>query len=167
MSMRDMIPARRSGLPARSQRTDAVGEFHREVDRLFERMFGDMGFGSVLPVLGPSLGAAWPRVNVAESDKEIVVTAELPGVEEKDVKVEIEEEALVLRGEMHREREEKGRRWTRVESEAGAFNRVVPLPAAVDAEKAKAVFAKGVLTITLPRKMPVESRRKTIEVKAA
>lgn len=103
-----------------------------------------------------------PRVDVTETEKEIKVSAEIPGVDEKDVKVELEENALILSGEKKEEHEEKTRHGYRMERRFGSFHRVIPLPTRVESEKAKAEFRKGVLTVTVPK---MEEARKRIDIK--
>ena len=103
-----------------------------------------------------------PRVDVTEMEKEIRVTAELPGMEEKSVKVELEESALMLSGEKKEEREEKTRHGYRMERRYGSFHRVIPLPARVEMDKAKAEYRNGILTVTIPK--AVEAR-KHVELK--
>jgi HSP20 family protein len=92
-----------------------------------------------------------PRLEVVENDGEFVLTAELPGLEEKDFHVEVHGKVLSLRGEKRSERsgESEGRAWS--ERTYGEFRRVVELPAEVDAEKTSASFKNGVLSVTLPK----------------
>lgn len=165
MAIKDMITRRKEPMAmARRPQFDALDQFHREIDRLFAGFFGDMGLN--LPSRWEEFGAGmeWPAVNVAESDNEVTVTAELPGVDEKDVTVELDEDSLTLKGEFSEEREEKDRRWTRMERRYGSFNRTVPLPTEVMADKAKATFKRGLLTVTLPKASPSKGRRKTIAI---
>ncbi len=165
MSIRDLIPRRRdSQVSARRGEVDALENFHREIDRLFAGWFDDLGFD--LPVRGEAFGSMteWPRVNISESDKEVVVTAELPGLEEKNVNVEIDDEEITLKGEVCDEREDKQRRWTRFERRCGSFQRTLPLPSEVLADKAKATFKRGVLTVTLPKRDPSATKRKVVKV---
>jgi HSP20 family protein len=166
MAIRDLTLRRKGDALAVRHGEDAWDQFHREIDRVFAGFFGDLGLG--LPARWEELrgDAGWPRVNVAESDRDIVVTAELPGVDEKNVKVELDEDAVVLRGEVCEEQEEKGRRWTRFERRCGSFDRTVPLPAAVDPERAKATFKRGLLTVTLPKREPDRRSRKVVRVQA-
>jgi HSP20 family protein len=170
MGIRDIVPRRKesAGVPARrGGGSDALERFHREIDRMFADIFGDMGLS--LPVLGESFGAAWdwPRVNVAESDRDVVVTAELPGVDEKNVQIEVDDDVLTLKGEVSEEHEEKNRRWSRVERRYGTFQRTIPLPDEVMADQAKATFKRGVLTITLPKRESSSPKRKTIPIEVS
>ena len=137
---------------------------HGELDRLFDEIFGDWGIVPRRQGGEDAFATFSPRVNVSETDKEITVSAEVPGLDEKDVTVELDDTALTLSGEKKEESEEKGRDWRRVEQAHGSFHRVLPLPTAIDAEKAKATFKKGVLTVTLPKKEEDKPSRKTIDI---
>ena len=105
-----------------------------------------------------------PAVNVAETEKEVEVTVELPGMKPEDVKVEMFEGGLMLSGERKAEREEKGKTWHRVERTYGAFRRFVPLPVAVEESKIEAKVTDGVLRVVLPKSKEEMPHR--IEVKA-
>jgi HSP20 family protein len=165
MSIRDLIPARDK--PVRfNRRTDIapMDAFHREIDRLFGRMFDDFGLPSPWRNEPASWDAGWPAINMAEDKNEIVITAELPGVNEKDVSIELAGETLTLRGETETEKEEKGRRWTRIERSTGSFHRTIELPCGVREEGAKASFKRGLLTIHLPKAEPDEAKNRVIPI---
>ncbi len=139
---------------------------HREVDRLFDefaRGFGAFGswpeFRSM--ALAPTLT---PMMDVSETEKEIEVTTELPGMEEKDVAVTVADGILTVRGEKKSGHEEKGKDLHMVERGYGAFSRSLELPAGVDMAAIKAGLDKGVLTVTIPKKV-AEVRK--VPVKAA
>jgi len=104
-----------------------------------------------------------PRIDVEETDKEILVKVDLPGVDPRDVEVTVADDLLVLRGEKKEEKEEKGKTFHRVERFAGSFYRELPLPAGVEAEKIAATSARGVITVTIPKKP--EAAAKKIAVK--
>ncbi len=130
-----------------------------EMDRLFDRFFDTTWREE------PTLGAWEPKVDVAETKDAITVKAEIPGVAEKDIAIDLREGTLTIKGEKQEEKEEKDKQYHRVERSYGAFARVMRLPAAVDSGKATASFKDGVVTITLP-KAP-EAKGTTIPVKAA
>lgn len=98
--------------------------------------------------------AAFPVVNVSETEKEISVDAELPGLEVKDVDVSLDNGSLVIKGEKKFEGEEKKDNYHRIERSYGSFARTVPLPAKVNPKGIKAKFEKGVLHVTLPKAEP-------------
>ncbi len=167
MSIRDLVPGiGRRGVPApRVEESDLVS-FHRDMNRLFDAFFSGRD-------LTPDWsGGRWPeaaftpRVDVSETDRALQVVAELPGLDEKDVTVEVNDEHLTIRGEKHEERREEKGEWRQVETTYGHFHRMIDLPAAVDGAKAKASFKKGVLSITLPKRPEADSARKRIAINA-
>jgi HSP20 family protein len=132
-----------------------------EMEELFERFF------EPFELKGNGETAVWaPRVNVEETEKEFVVTAELPGLEAKEVEVTMEEGALILKGEKKEEKEEKKKNFHRVERFVGRFYREIPLPIGVEAEKITAAFAKGILTVTVPKKPEVVPKKIAITAEA-
>jgi HSP20 family protein len=111
-----------------------------------------------------SYGADWkPVVDVAETENDIVVKAEIPGIDPKDIDVSITGDKLTLKGEKKEEKENTGKCYHRVESSYGSFKRVITLPASVDVDKVAAEGKNGILEITLPKKE--ESKAKKISVK--
>lgn len=110
--------------------------------------------------------ADWvPRVDISETDKEYQIKAELPGVEKENVKVTVEHGILTLQGERRQEKEEKGRRYHRIERSYGTFVRSFALPESVDQAAVKAEYKDGVLTLRLPK--TEAEKPKAIEVKVA
>lgn len=155
----------RRDLPARRATQDSFLDFRRDMNRLFDDFFGEL---SLAPRWGAAAPMAFsPRVDVAETDREVKITAELPGLDKKDIVVEMDNATLALRGEKKEEKEEKGKNWRRREQSYGSFQRIVPLPAAVDGAKAKAKFAKGVLTVTAPKQTGAQSQAKTVAIESA
>ena len=155
MAFRDLIPwsrqENRLPVPVSAERgrdndTHPLLSLHREVNRLFDDVF--RGFG-VPAFAGFDRPAGWPHVELGETDKEIRVTAELPGLDEKDVEITVEDGALTLRGEKRSEVEDKDCGYT--ERSYGRFERRIGLPQGVDRDKADATFKNGVLTVTLPK----------------
>ncbi len=143
----------------------------QEMDRLFEDFERDWGwprstFG-IEPFLRRELtfGGA-PAVDVAESDKAYEITAELPGMAEKDVEVKLANGALTIKGEKLEEKEEKKKNYHVSERRYGAFERSFRLPDGVDAGKIEASFKNGVLKVTLPKTLEAQKPEKKIEVKA-
>lgn len=110
--------------------------------------------------------AGWsPAMDVMESDEEIVLKAELPGIELKDVEVLIKDNILTLRGERKFEKEEKKENYHRIERSYGVFQRSFTLPATVEQEKVKARMKDGVLEVRLPKTKEEKSKKIEIEVK--
>jgi HSP20 family protein len=133
--------------------------FKKEMDRLFDRFF-EPGWPEM-----PKLGEWEPTLDLSETKDAVVVKAELPGVEQKDIAVSIQEGVLTIKGEKEAEKEEKDERYHRVERSYGGFFRSIRLPVAVEAGKVTAAFKDGVLTVTMP--MAPEAKGTTIPVKAA
>jgi len=132
------------------------GTLRREMDGLLERFFGEPS-GEERPA-----GRWIPRTNLTEAKDRLTITAELPGLEAKDVDVAISGDMLSIKGEKKQEKEEKDEHHHVVERTYGAFSRMVRLPAPVAADKIKATFKNGVLTVTLPK--TEEAKPKAISV---
>ncbi len=131
----------------------------REMNRLFDDFFG-RDFG-IEPFRGP--GQWLPALDVSETDKAVLVKAELPGLDAKDVEVSLVGGVLTLRGEKKEEKEEKTKSFHRVERSYGVFERAVQLPCPVKTDQVEATFKNGVLTVELPKSE--EARSKTVKVK--
>lgn len=117
----------------------------REMDRLFDR-FGELEF------LELPFATEWsPTLDIAETRDALVVKAEIPGIDPKDVQVALQEQVLTIKGEKSAEKEEKEEHYYRKERAYGAFARSVRLPAPVDSGKVEATFKNGLLTVTLPK----------------
>lgn len=171
MSVRDLMPWSRSRAPAPVTSDPLLQSFanlQREVDRMFEDMWRSMsGFGVPMRRIGDGiLGTAWPSVDVSETDNEIRVTAELPGLEEKDVEVMLQDGALILKGEKRAETEEKDQNYVYTERSFGAFQRAIPINAEVQEDKVQATFKNGVLTVILPKSPEASRKAKRIAITA-
>jgi HSP20 family protein len=146
----------RRGLPVlRGWEHNPIEAMQRDMNRLFDEFF--KGFGFPEEVEAP--GAFAPQVNMTEDDKFIKVSAELPGLDEKDVEISVTKDSLTIRGEKKEEREHKDEETYYLERSFGSFSRTIPIPKNVDLEKAEASFKKGVLSITLP-KLEVQGEEK-------
>ncbi len=106
-----------------------------------------------------------PDMDVIEDDDNIVVKAELPGFKSEDVDVRVEGDLLTIRGEYHEESEKKEGQYHLKERRQNSFSRSIPLPVGVDADKAKAEFEHGVLTLTLPKNEDAKPRRISVTAK--
>jgi HSP20 family protein len=142
---------------------DPFGSFRREIDRLFDDFF--------TPVEGRSFAASaaaeslWPRIDVEETDKAFVVTAEVPGLQDKDIELNLRDNLLTISGEKREERQDQKRGAAYAERFYGQFRRTIPLDGELDEEKVDAKFRNGVLTITLPKSQKAEAKARRIEVK--
>jgi HSP20 family protein len=106
-------------------------------------------------------------LDLSATDKEYTIAVEIPGVDEKDVKLEIENDTLTIRGEKKQEKEEKDKNFYRLERSYGSFQRVLSLPEDADQNGVKATFGKGILTISVPRKTMPQSDVRKIQIKSA
>jgi HSP20 family protein len=161
MSVRDLIPWGRNydnQVPSllRDDDRDPLLSLHRGVNRLFDDVF--RGFGS------PSVGAGWPSVEISDTDKEIKVTAEMPGLEEKDIDVLLNDGVLTLKGEKRSEREDNERQFS--ERFYGRFERRIPLGVDVKEDQVDASFKNGVLSVTLPKTDKAQSQVKRIAIRS-
>lgn len=166
MSVRDLIPwsrASRSSMPAAAREdTNPFLTLHREMNRLFDDVFTGLGAGWPTAPVGQ---LAWPKVEMTETDGALRVSAELPGLEEKDVELVIDDDVLKIRGEKRAETMDKDRAYS--ERSYGRFERVIALPYAVEEDKAEAAFKNGVLTVTLPRSAEAQERGRRIAIGSA
>lgn len=160
MTLRPLIPVGRDRLAA--LKAEPFSALHREIDRLFEDF--SRGFPA-FPSAGGTVGKMTPSIDVTETDKDIEITAELPGLEEADVQINVADNLLTIRGEKKAEKEEKDKNYRLVERSYGAFERTLELPAGVDADAIKASIAKGVLTVTVPKPAPAQAKK--IEIQSA
>jgi len=147
----------------------------REIDRLFEdfdRGLWTSPFRRSIFDIEPfwkrevTWGAA-PAVDIVEKEKAYEVTAELPGMDEKNIEVKLANGGLTIKGEKQEEKEEKKKDYYLHERRFGSFERYFAVPEGVDTDKIEATFKKGVLTVTLPKKPEAIKPEKKIEVKAA
>ena len=131
----------------------------REFDRLFKEAFTPL-FGE-----GELSTRTWaPPVDIYETENDIVLKAELPGVDPKDVEVRVEDSTLYLKGERKFEKEVKDENYHRVERSYGSFARSFSLPNSINAEKVKAEYKDGLLTLTLPKREEAKPRTVKIDV---
>jgi HSP20 family protein len=163
MAMRDLIPWNRSrDVTVRRGEDNPFFTLHREMNRLFDDVF--RGFD--LAPLGADrfvdrFAGNWPSVEVSETDKAITVAAELPGLEEKDVHVELANGVLTIAGEKKTETEDRDRLFS--ERYYGRFERRIPIKD-VDEDNVSASFKNGVLTVTLPRTAGAQRNVKRIAI---
>jgi HSP20 family protein len=142
---------------------DPFGSLFREVQKTFE------DFSQRTPFARFGLDTLSPKIDLAESKDAIEVTAELPGVDEKEVDVTLADDVLTIRGEKRTERDEqdKDKNWHVVERSYGSFSRAIPLPFDPDPAKVEAKFDRGVLHIHLPKPAEVAKKQQKIEIKKA
>jgi HSP20 family protein len=135
-------------------------ELHALLDRWLARWRGDEEEGWMPSVFF----SGGPLIDLEETDDEVIVQAELPGLDERDFSVEVSRDRLVLRGEKRRETEERRQGYYYAERSYGAFTRAITLPCEVAVEKATAKYRNGILRVTLPKTAQARARRITIQV---
>lgn len=169
------IPAKAD--PGRPSGPLAMGlpfdQLRQDIEQVFDNFrIGALGF----PLARGGLDLPWPRlgsaalapaIDVVERDNAYEISAELPGMDEKDIQVKLANGNLTIRGEKREQREEKDKDYYVSERRYGTFTRAFRVPEGVDAERVDARFSKGVLTVTLLKSAAARSQEKTIEVKAA
>ncbi len=171
MSIRDILPfnSRGTGLSV-NDNTDERGRspflaLHREIEDVFDRFWERF---NLPPTGGRSLaGLSSPAVDIAETEKGLEISAELPGLDRDDIEISVTDDSLILRGEKKNEYEDTsdGRYYS--ERTYGAFYRTIPLPAGFDSEQAEANFRNGVVTVFLPASAEKQKNVRKIDVKAA
>jgi len=157
-----LIPWRNKQKGAVQVESSPMGALRTEIDRLFDSFMRDPWAALDLPFAGRR---GWsPSIDVAESEKEFTVRAEIPGIDPKDLEVHIAGNQLVLSGEKKESTEKEGKDFYQSESRYGSFRRAIPLPQTVDPEKVEAECANGVITIHLPKLQTEPPKRIEIKV---
>lgn len=156
MKFRSLLPFQRK------DESNALSSLRKEIDDLFNTWAETMPFAGLLS----DVREFWPSMNVSETDKDVVLTAELPGVDEKNIDVSVSDDQITINGEKRSEvdekKEEKGRTFRRVECSYGSFHRSMVLPFKIDPDKVQASVKNGVLTVTIPK--PPEAQRATKKI---
>jgi len=166
-----LAPWNAKKLPTRREEEHPVYSLQREMNKLFEDFFAAPVFEDFTEFpkhfSEQFAGAVTPRIDMSETDKEILVKAELPGLTEKDVEISISRDLLTLSGEKKQEKEQSEKGWYRMERQYGSFRRSIPLPYEIDSEKVEATFKNGLLSIKLPKSEVQQKATKSIPVKSA
>ncbi len=146
MAIRDLIPWSRNQELAPTRSYDPFMTLHREMNRLFDDVFRGFGGTALSPLMEGQF--RWPKIELSETDKALTITAELPGMTEKDVQIDVAGGVLTIRGEKKAERGDEGRYFSG--RTYGVFERRIPLED-VEEDEAEASFKNGVLTVSLPK----------------
>ena len=170
MVFHEMVPwkNRRRDVGIRpSEESYPLSTLQRRMNRMFDDFFGDFDGFSLSPLRAPARGADgfMPRMDIAETDKDITISAELAGMDEKDVEITVHDDVLTIKGEKKTEHEEKEGQRFLTERSYGSFSRSIALPAEVDQEKIDASFKKGILKVKLPKTPVAVSQAKKIDIK--
>jgi HSP20 family protein len=170
MHIRDLIPWSRGGREVQARREgadDPMLALQSDINRVFESFWRSFD----LPTLGNGgdglVTGAMPRVDVRETDSEVEVVAEVPGMDEADLDVSIADGVLTVRGEKKTEREQEDKGYILRERSFGRIERRVPLPDGLDLDSAKATFKNGVLTVRMTKTPEAQAAVKRIQVQAA
>lgn len=165
--------------PAPASRLETLWQplaaFREEMDRLFDNFWRGFGPGRPARRIGAELQPLWrfetsfgmaaPAIDVVEAEKEYRITAELPGMDIRQVELSVSDDMLTIKGEKKEEREEKAENYYLSERRFGSFQRSFQLPSGVDRNRVEAKYEKGVLTVTLPKTAEAAARQKKIEIK--
>lgn len=163
MNMKSLMPFGRSSTPARrDEERDPFAMMRREMDQLFDSFTRDWSLPSTMPS-----GFLSPKVDVAETDKGLEISAELPGIDQKDISLDLSEGILTLKAEHKEEKEQKDEKkhYHLIERSHGSFMRRFAIPFEPDADKVKASFDKGVLKVMVPRSAAAEKQTRKIAIK--
>ncbi|MGO4571702.1 Hsp20/alpha crystallin family protein [Microvirga sp. 2TAF3] len=164
---RNPLSPYRFGLPMEmGLAQDPFTSLHREMNRLFDDVLRGGGGGGLLAMPeGQATGMLMPKINVSETDREVLISAELPGVSEKDIDVSLDDDMLTIRAEKKLERKEEKENFHFVERSFGTFQRSLRLPYMIKPDQVKATFENGVLMVRLPKSKEQE-RSHRIQVEA-
>jgi len=157
--------------PTQTNVPDVWNSFRGEMDRLFDRF----GFPSLRRVFdmepswrpASSFSFSAPAIDMSEDGKAYKISAELPGIDPKDIDVSLSGDTLVLKGEKRQEKEQKDKNYHFSERSYGSFQRSFQLPTSIDRDRVAADFSNGVLTITLPKTVEAQKPQKKIEIRSA
>jgi HSP20 family protein len=161
MSLMNILPWRRkeSQAPVHQEAELPLTRFERDMNRMFDDFFS--GFGLAPSDFGERGWSAFnPQVDIVDSEKEIKISVELPGIKEKDIDVSLSRDTLTISGEKRQEIEDKDQNYYRMERSYGSFKRAIPIPCAVKAANIEATFKNGVLSIVLPKETAGQCRQK-------
>jgi HSP20 family protein len=160
MNLKQLVPGAKKDSSAPDD-VNPLMSLRNDLDSIFDnflRGYSLEPFEGSMPVFNPS-------IDITDTDKEIKVTAELPGIDEKDIDVSICKDTLTIRGEKKEESQQKGKDYHRVERSYGSFSRTIQLPVEIESDKISAQLEKGVLTVTLPKSAKIVENTKKIQVK--
>src|SRR3954470_12266656 len=168
MQRRSLLPSAFSGFtsPSLRQGSDPFLALHREMNRLFDEAFRGFGppEGGTSPEALVSGGVAVPRIDVSETDQDLKVVAELPGVDQNDVEITLSDDVLTIRGEKKVAHENQQQNYHVMERSYGSFARAIRLPFTVNPDQVQASFKDGVLTVALPKPAETQQKERRIQI---
>ena len=161
MNIKDLMQFGKKQVPVKHDDDSPYTELRHDIDSLFDAF--SSGFDTDFFRRGR--GVFTPKADVREGEKDIRISIELPGMDEKDLDVSLSRDMLTIKGEKKEEQEDKGKDYYRLERLYGSFSRTIPLPVEVESDKIEAYFKKGVLLITLPKSAKAAAGAKRISIK--
>lgn len=180
MSFYNLMPWSRKSLPIKREELNSdmkpetpLRTLHHDINRLFDEFFGREdglffpGFAEAGNSAWPAglLGASYPKIDFHETEKEFRLSAELPGMSEEDIELDLSQNVLTIKGEKKEERVEDDKGWYRMERQYGSFSRSIPLPSEVESSAIEATMKNGVLRVLMPKKVEEEKPSKSISIK--
>jgi HSP20 family protein len=168
MQRRSLLPSAFGGLttPLPRHGSDPFLALHREMNRLFDEAFRGFGLseGGTSPEALASGGVAVPRIDVSETDQDLTVFVELPGVDQNDVEITLTDDVLTIRGEKKARTENQQQNYHVMERSYGSFARAIRLPFAVNPDQVQATFKDGVLSVALPKPAEAQQKERRIQI---
>jgi len=169
------VKSDKTSTPAKAEDWAPFDTLRREIDRLFDDFHpfdwrlpsARSMFSFEVPRLRRATWQVAPAMDLVEKEKEYEITAELPGIDEKNIEIKLSNQTLTIKGEKKEEKEEREKDYYLSERRYGSFQRSFQLPDGVDADKIEASFAKGVLSVKMPKTAEAQKAEKKIAVKAA
>ena len=168
MAIKDLVPWKKNqdSVPDRRlQEEDTLLDLRSQLNRLFDE-FLEQPFG-LSPFFDEStmMGDFAPCLDISETEKEITISADLPGMDPEDIQITLDRDILTIRGEKRAEKTDKGERFYQSERYFGFFHRSIPLPSEVDEKKIDATFGRGVLKVNLSKTQAAQAKSKRIAIK--
>jgi len=163
MTVRDLLPFGKTSVPV-SRGASPIIAFQDEMNKLFSDFFGESALPSWLSS-SESAFAVSPAMDVTENGKDFKITTELPGMDIKDIQINVADGYVTVKGEKKQEEKEEREGYFRQERSYGSFQRVVALPDNANFDKAEASMKNGVLTIAIPKKAGAQSKERKLEIK--
>ncbi|NPV87101.1 MAG: Hsp20/alpha crystallin family protein [Anaerolineae bacterium] len=163
--MKALLPWNRGKSLAVRRESDPFLTLRREMNRLFDEFYANPFSLAPFESLWQSEGEFMPQIDISETDKEFTITADLPGIDDKDIEVSVSNNVISISGKKEAQKTEKGRNYYHVERSFGSFHRDIPLRMEIDEDKVEARFDKGVLTITAPKRPEAIENVKRVQVK--
>lgn len=166
MDLKSLVPWNwgKRDVPVHREEENPVVALQREINRAFDSFWNGFGTPMKSGMWGNVFDSEYPRVEVSETDSEVEISAELPGMSQEDIDVSVTEDMIRIKGEKKSEKEEKKKDFYLSERSYGAFQRAIPLPSGLDLNKANATFKNGVLNVTLPKTEEARANVKRIPV---